>query len=396
MTWRLLRAVALVAFLVGSLGLTAEAGAETVKIGVLLPYTGPFAAIAQQMDDGIKMYMEQHANELGGHSIEILRRDTTGAQPDIAKRLAQELLTRDHVQILTGFVFTPNALAVAPLASETKTPLIIMNAATGLITTRSPYIARTSFALWQTDLPLGTWAATTGGIKSVYTIVSDFAAGIDAEQAFVAGYTEAGGAVVGSLRIPLVNPDYAPFLQRILDAHPDAIFVWQPPTSATAFMKAVSDLGLARGGIRVLGDNVADEAQLQQIGDAALGVVTAQHYTPVLKNPENLAFAAAWHAMHGPDSDPTYVAVGAWDGMALIFHLIRTLDGKIGGDRAMEVIKSYQAPSPRGPFRIDPETRDAINDIYIRRVERVDGRLVNAIIDTIPAVKDPWKQRNKP
>jgi branched-chain amino acid transport system substrate-binding protein len=396
MTWRLLRAVALVAFLVGSLGLRAEAGAETVKIGVLLPYTGPFAAIAQQMDDGIKMYMEQHANELGGHSIEILRRDTTGAQPDIAKRLAQELLTRDHVQILTGFVFTPNALAVAPLASETKTPLIIMNAATGLITTRSPYIARTSFALWQTDLPLGTWAATTGGIKSVYTIVSDFAAGIDAEQAFVAGYTEAGGAVVGSLRIPLVNPDYAPFLQRILDAHPDAIFVWQPPTSATAFMKAVSDLGLARGGIRVLGDNVADEAQLQQIGDAALGVVTAQHYTPVLKNPENLAFAAAWHAMHGPDSDPTYVAVGAWDGMALIFHLIRTLDGKIDGDRAMEVIKSYQAPSPRGPFRIDPETRDAINDIYIRRVERVDGRLVNAIIDTIPAVKDPWKQRNKP
>ena len=395
MTWPLRRAFALVAFLIASL-VAREAAAETVKVGVLLPYTGPFAAIAQQMDDGIKMYMEQHAKELGGHAIEILRRDTTGAQPDIAKRLAQELLTRDHVQILTGFVFTPNALAVAPLATETKTPLIIMNAATGLITTRSPYIARTSFALWQTDLPLGTWAATTGGIKSVYTIVSDFAAGIDAEQAFVAGYTEAGGRLAGSLRIPLVNPDYAPFLQRILDARPDAIFVWQPPTSATAFMKALNDLGLPRAGIRVLGDNVADESQLQQIGEEALGVVTAQHYTPVLKNPENVAFAAAWHAMHGPESDPTYVAVGAWDGMALIYHLIRRLDAKIDGDQAMEVIKKYQARSPRGPFRIDPETRDAINDIYIRRVERADGRLVNAVIDTIPAVKDPWKQRNKP
>src|ERR1700730_726764 len=201
----LLRSLALVAFLVASL-VASQAGAETVKVGVLLPYTGPFQAIAQQMDDGIKMYMEQHAGELGGHSIEILRRDTTGAQPDVAKRLAQELLTRDHVQILTGFVFTPNALAVAPLATETKTPLIIMNAATGLITTRSPYIARTSFALWQTDLPLGTWAATAGGIKSVYTIVSDFAAGIDAEQAFTAGYTEAGGTLVGCLRVPLGNP----------------------------------------------------------------------------------------------------------------------------------------------------------------------------------------------
>src|SRR5258708_1876805 len=348
MTWPLLRAFALVAFLIASRA-AREAGAETVKVGVLLPYTGPFAAIAQQMDDGIKMYVEQHANELGGQSIEIVRRDTTGAQPDIAKRLAQELLTRDHVQILTGFVFTPNALAVAPLATETKTPLILMNAATGLITTRSPYIARTSFALWQTDLPLGTWAATTGGIKSVYTIVSDFAAGIDAEQAFIAGYTEAGGTLGGSLRIPLINPDYAPFLQRILDTHPDAIFVWQSPTSATAFMRAVSDLGLTRAGIRVLGDNVADESQLQQIGDAALGVVTAQHYTPVLKNPENEAFLAAWRAMHGADSDPTYVAVGAWDGMALIYHLIRPLDGKIDGDEAMEVIKSYQGRSPRGP-----------------------------------------------
>ena len=395
MTSQLLRSLLLLGSVAAALALQG-ARADTVKVGVLLPYTGPFAAIAQQMDDGIKMYMESHASDLGGHSIEILRRDTTGAQPDIAKRLAQELLTRDHVQILTGFVFTPNALAVAPLATETKTPLIIMNAATGLITTRSPYIARTSFALWETDLPLGTWAATKGALKSVYTIVSDFAAGIDAEQAFTAGYTESGGTLAGSVRIPLVNPDYAPFLQRILDAHPDAIFVWQPPTSAAAFMKAVSDLGLPRAGIRVLGDNVADESQLQQIGDLALGVVTAQHYTPVLKNPENEAFVSAWRARHGPDSDPTYVAVGAWDGMALIYHLIKTLDGKIDGDRAMELIKSYQAPSPRGPFRIDPETRDAINDIYIRRVERADGKLVNAVVDTIPAVKDPWKQRNKP
>ncbi len=374
----------------------AEARAETVKVGLLLPYTGPFAALAQQIDDGIKMYVENHANELGGHWMEILRRDTTGPQPDVAKRLAQELLTRDRVQILTGFVFTPNALAVAPLATEAKTPMIVMNASTGLITTRSPYIVRTSFAQWQIDLPLGTWAATAGAIKSAYTVVSDFAAGIDAEQAFTAGYTEAGGNLVGSVRIPLVNPDYAPFLQRILDTHPDAIFVWQPPTSAAAFMKAVSDLGLSRAGIRVLGDNVADELQLQQIGDTALGVTSALHYTAVLKNPENEVFAAAWHAMHGPDSDPTFVAVGAWDGMALIYQLIRKLDGKIDGDKAMEVIKSYQAPSPRGTFRIDPETRDAINDVYIRRVERVDGRLVNAVIDTISAVKDPWKQRNKP
>ncbi|MGH7124360.1 MAG: ABC transporter substrate-binding protein, partial [Stellaceae bacterium] len=230
----------------------------------------------------------------------------------------------------------------------------------------------------------------------VYTIVSDFTAGIDAEQAFTAGYTEAGGTLAGSVRIPLINPDYAPFLQRILDTHPDAIFVWQSPTNAAAFMKAVSDLGLARAGIRVIGDNAADESQLQQIGDLALGVVTAQHYTHVLKNPENQAFVVAWRAMHGADSDPTYVAVGAWDGMALIYHLIRTLDGKIDGDKAMEVIEGYQAASPRGPFRIDPETRDAINDIYIRKVERVDGRLVNAVVDTIPAVKDPWKQRNKP
>ena len=370
--------------------------AQTVKVGVINTYSGPFAAPGQLMDRGIELYMKLHEKELPpGVTIELIKRDDTGPQPDVAKRLAQELITRDRVQLLAGIVYTPNAMAVAPLVTEAKVPLVVMNASTPVITMKSPYIARVSFTLWHSSYPLGQWAAKHD-IKTAYTAVSDYAPGADAEEAFIKGFTEGGGKIVGSVRIPLQNPDFAPYLQKAKDAGPAALFVFVPAgTQAIAVMKAFGDVGLKQAGIKLIGpgDITTDEG-LDTMGDVALDVITMFHYSAVGKAPANAAFVKAYQDEFGKDQVPAFPAVQGYDGMAAIFDVIKAQNGKIDPDKTMELLKGWKYDSARGPIMIDPETRDIVQNEYVRRVERVNGHLANVELETIPAVKDPWKALN--
>ena len=376
---------------------SASAPAQTVKLGIVDSYSGPMAGVGEQLDRGIRLYMKEHEKDLPpGVTLEIIRRDDTGPNPAVAKRLAQELITRDHVQLLAGAVFTPNALAIAPLATEAKVPFIIMNAGTSMITTKSPYIARVSFTLWQSSYPLAEWAAKHG-IKKVYSVVSDYGPGIDAEQAFTKGFTTGGGQMVGAVRVPLENPDFVPFLQRAKDAKPDAVFSFVPAgKQATALMKAFGDLGMPAAGIRLIGTgDITTDEELQNMGDVALGVTTMFHYSAAGDRPANAAFVKAYKAMFGQNQEPSFEVVGGYDGMAAIFHVIRAQDGNIDPDKTMALLKGWRDDSsPRGPIYIDPDTRDIVQNEYLRRVEKVNGQLENVELETIPMVKDPWKVLN--
>jgi branched-chain amino acid transport system substrate-binding protein len=371
----------------------AAATAQTVKVGVINTYSGPFAEPGTLIDRGIKLYMKQHEKDLPpGVKVEIIRRDDTGPNPAVAKRLAQELVTRDHVQLLAGVVYTPNAMAVAPIATEAKVPFIIMNAGTSSITTKSPYIARVSFTLWQSSYPLGQWAAKHG-IKTAYTAVSDYGPGWDAEQGFIKGFTSNGGKITGSVRIPLENPDFTPYLQKARDTKPNAVFSFVPAgEQAIALMKAFGDLGMKKAGVRLIGtgDITTDEG-LQAMGDVALGVTTMMHYSAAGKRPANLAFVKAYKQMFGQDQVPAFEVVGGYDGMAAIYHVIIAQHGKIDPDKTMSLLKGWKYNSPRGPIEIDPETRDIVQNEYLRRVEKVNGQLENVELETVPMVKDPWK-----
>jgi branched-chain amino acid transport system substrate-binding protein len=371
--------------------------AQTVKVGIINTYSGPLESQGDQMERGIVLYMKQHAHDLpAGVKIELIRRDDTGPNPEVAKRLAQDLITRDHVQLLAGVVWTPNALAIAPLVTEAKVPLIIMNAATASITTKSPYIVRVSLSLWQSSYPLGSWAVKDG-IKRVFTIVSDYGPGIDSEQAFSKGFTDAGGQIVGSVRTPVANPDFVPFMQRAKDAAPDAVFAFVPGgKESTALMKTFSELGMRQAGVKMLGPgSLTTDEELQNMGDAALGVVTMNHYSAAATRPANQAFVKAYKAEFGAKEEPGYTVVDAYDGMAAIFHVVAIQNGKIDPDQTMALLKGWKDDeSPRGPFMIDPATRDVVQNEYIRRVEKVNGELENVEFETIPMVKDPWKVIN--
>jgi branched-chain amino acid transport system substrate-binding protein len=373
------------------------ANAQTVKVGIINTYSGPLAPQGEQMERGIRLYMKQHESDLpAGVKIELIRRDDTGPNPEVAKRLAQELITRDHVQLLAGVIWTPNALAIAPLATEAKVPLIIMNASTSTITTKSPYIARVSLTMWQSSYPLGPWAVKNG-IKKVYTVVSDYGPGIDAEQAFTKGFADSGGQIVGSVRMPVANPDFVPFLQRAKDVAPDAVFAFVPAgKESTALMRAFGDLGLTQAGIKLIGPGaITTDEELQNMGDVALGVVTMNHYSSAAPRPFNQTFVAAYHAKYGQNEDPGYTVVDAYDGMAAIFHVVDAQHGKIDPDQTMALLKGWKDDaSPRGSFMIDPDTRDIVQNEYVRRVEMVNGRLANVELETIPMVKDPWKEIN--
>ena len=375
----------------------APAPAQTIKVGVINSYSGPFATLGDLIDKGFKLYMKQNANQLPpGVKIELVIRDDGGPNPDKAKQLAQELIVRDKIQILTGVVFTPNALAIAPLTQEAKLPFFIMNAGTSVITERSPYIARFSFTLWQSSYPLGAWASRK--YKRAYIAVSDFAPGHDSEAGFEKGFTEGGGRIVGKVRIPLANPDFVPFMQRAKDATPDVVFSFVPAgRQATQIMKAYGDLGLDKAGIKFIGPgDITTDEELPNMGDVALGVITMHHYSAAATRPANKAFIAAWKKEYGEKSWPSFMSVGQWDAMDAIYHVIREQKGKIDPDRTMALVKKYKNPnSPRGPISIDPETRDIIQNEYMREVKRVGGRLANVEFETFPQVKDPWKELRK-
>jgi branched-chain amino acid transport system substrate-binding protein len=395
---RIRQCVALIvmSFLVGAT-LGAPASAQTVKIGIINTYSGPEAQVGDQLDKGFRLYYNQHQKDLpSGVKIELVVRDDTGPNPEVAKRLAQELIVRERVALLAGLIWSPNAAAIAPLTKEAKLPLVLMNAAGSAIPRISPYLVRTSFTLWQQGYPLGKWAAGQGW-KTAYTAVSDFIPGHDAEAAFTKGFSEAGGKMLGSVRFPLANPDFVPFLQRVKDAKPDIVFLFNPGgKQATAIMKAAAEIGLQKAGIKIIStQDVLPDEELPNIGDSAEGVISAGTYSTAGDRPQNSAFLAAWAAAYGDKSTPDFFSVGGWDGMAAIFDLVKATKGKFNGDQAIEFLKNWKNPdSPRGPIAIDPATRDIVQNVYIRRTEKKNGKLVNTEIATIPAVKDPWKEFN--
>jgi branched-chain amino acid transport system substrate-binding protein len=365
---------------------------EPVKVGLVAPFSGVAADYGKQMEGGIRAYFKLHGDTVNGRKIQVIVRDTTGPNPEIAKRLAQELVTRDKVDFLAGFGFTPEALAAAPIATEAKKPMVVMNAASSVVTTRSPYIARFSMTLQQVSAPMAQWAAKNG-IKRVYTLVADYAPGIDSETAFKNAFTAAGGQVIDSVRVPLRNPDFAPFVQRIKDAKPEAVFMFVPAgEQSIAFMKAFEERGLAKEGIKVIATgDLTDDDVLNSMGEPVLGVITSHHYSAAHDSPENKAFVKAFAEVNKELKRPNFMAVGGYDGMAAIVAVVKKLGNNIDGDKAMEILRSYKAMSPRGPISIDPATRDIVQAVYIRRVEKRGGEYWNIEFDKFPDVKDPGK-----
>ncbi len=366
---------------------------DTIKVGVIASFSGPFADYGKQMQGGIKAWMAQHGDSVAGKKIQIIYKDTTGPSPEIAKRLAQELVVRDKVDFLAGFGLTPEALAVAPIAQQAKKPMIIMNAATSIITTKSDYIARFSMTLPQISAPMGDWALKNK-IKNVATVVADYGPGIDAEKAFSDRLVKNGGKIVEAIRVPLRNPEFAPFIQRIKDAKPDAVFVFVPAgEQSIAFMKGYRERGLAAAGIKVIATgDLTDDHVLPAMGDNTLGVITTFHYSAAHKSPENDAFLKNFAATNPQGGRPNFMAVAAYDGMNAIYQVSNKLGGKIDGDKAMAVLKGMKIASPRGAISIDPATRDVVQTVYVRKVEKVNGEPYNVEFDQFPNMKDPGKQ----
>jgi branched-chain amino acid transport system substrate-binding protein len=383
--------ISLGSLLAALLATTAAQAQGAIKIGLILPYSGQFADTAVQMDNGIKLYLKQHGDTIAGRKVEIIRKDVGGIAPDVAKRLAQELVVRDQVDVLAGFVLTPNALAASDISAQAKKPLVIMNAATSIVTTRSPYSVRVSLTLPQVTETIGAWAAKNG-IKKSYTLVSDYGPGHDSEQGFQKAFKAGGGEVVGALRMPPNNPDFSAFVQRIKDANPESVFVFVPAGEQPAALgKTFADRGLTADKIKIMGTGeVTDEAAVRSMGDAALGVITGWHYDFNHDSALNKKFVSEFTGLSG-GVNPNFLAAGGYDGMHLIYEVLKKTGGKADGETFIAAAKGMAWESPRGPISIDPETRDIIQTIYMRRVEKVGGKLVNVEFDKVENVKDPVK-----
>lgn len=388
--WRAALTVVLALLPLASAAADGAAPVNEIKIGLLAPFSGPFADFGDQFTKGIELYMQEHGDAVAGKKIVILKRDANGIDPAQTKRQAQELLTREHVQFLAGFGLTPDALAVAPLGTDARVPMVIMNAATGFITAKSPNFVRFSFTLAQIVTPLADWAVKNG-IKNVYVAVSDYAPGYEAEKAFDAAFTAAGGHVVGSVHIPLRNPEFAPYVQHIKDAKPQAVFLFLPSgQQPTNFVREFIQFGLRKAGIKLLGGSeIIDDTALGMLGNDALGVISTQVYSYAHPSALNRKFVADWTKRFGAHPQPDFMSVAAYDGMAAIYQVIERLNGDIDGDKAMEAFRTLKFESPRGPIEVDPTNREMIENVYIRRVERVNGEFVNKEIVTFPAVKAP-------
>jgi branched-chain amino acid transport system substrate-binding protein len=382
-------ALASAALLAASLPPAASHAAGTIKIGVVMPYSGQFADLGKQMDNGIKIYMQQHGDKVAGKKIVIIRKDVGGINPPTAKRLAQELVVRDKVDILAGWLLTPNAIAGCSVSAEAKKFMVIMNAATSIITDKSPYCTRTSFTLPMITVTLGNWAAKNG-IKNDYTMTSDYAPGHDAEQGFIHGFKAGGGKIVGSVRMAVGNPDFSAYVQRAHDLKPQSIFVFIPGGSQpAAFGKALAERGMSAQKIKVLGtQELADDAAVKSMGNDALGIITAGNFNYDRDTAMNKKFVAAYRKISGGEN-PNFGAVGGYDGMHLIYAALRKTKGKTDAASLIAAAKGMKWESPRGPMMIDPKTRDVVQTIYISKIEKKGGKLVNVVIDKVPDVHDP-------
>jgi branched-chain amino acid transport system substrate-binding protein len=362
---------------------------NVVKVGLILPMTGPFASTGRQIEAAARLYMAQNGTTVAGKKLELILKDDGGV-PDTAKRLAQELIINDKVSFLAGFGLTPMAFSTAPIATQAKVPMIVMAAATSSIPEKSPFIVRSGFTIPQAAAPMADWAFKNG-IKKVVTLVTDYGPGIDAQDSFKARFTQQGGQVIDELRVPLKNPDFSPFLQRMSDTKPDAVFVFVPSGAGAVFMKQFIERGLDKSGIKLIGTgDVTDDDLLNDMGDAAIGVVTSHHYSAAHDTAVNKAFVTAFEKAN-KGMRPNFMAVGGYDGMHLIYASLEKTKGDTKGEALVAAMKGMTWESPRGKMTIDPDTRDVIQDIYIRKVQRVNGQLYNVEFDRIQAVKDPGK-----
>ena len=365
---------------------------EAFKIGLILPMTGQQATTGKQIEAAARLFMAQNGDKVAGRKIELIIKDDGGI-PDAAKRIAQELVVNDKVGVLGGFGLTPLALATAPIATQSKTPMVVMAAATSIITEASPYIVRTSFTLAQCSVAMGDWAPKNG-IKRVVTLVSDYGPGIDAERFFKERFLLNSGQVIESLRVPLRNPDFAPFLQKVRDLKPDALFVFVPSGAGAAVMKQFLERGMDKAGIKLIGTgDLTDDDQLNDMGDGSLGVVTSHHYSAMHPTAVNKKFVEAFKKANR-GMRPNFMAVGGYDGMRVIYEALKnTKGGQGGGDALLAAMTGQIFESPRGQIFIDAQTRDIVQNIYLRRVEKKDGELYNVEFDVIKEVKDPGKTK---
>ena len=384
-------AAAAIALSTGLAVLPAVAQDNVFKIGLILPMTGQQATTGRQIEAAARLYMAQNGDTVAGKEVQLIIKDDTSL-PDVTRRLAQELVVNEKVNVLAGMGITPSAMATAPLATQSKTPLVVMAAATSSITEASPYVVRTSFTLPQVSVALADWAPKNG-IKKVVTLVSDYGPGIDAEKFFNQRLTFNGGQVTEALRVPLRNPDFAPFLQKVRDAKPDALFVFVPSGAGAAVMKQFLERGLDKAGIKLIATgDVTDDDQLNDMGDGALGVVTSHHYSAAHPSPMNKKFVEAFEKAN-KGLRPNFMAVGGYDGMRVIYEALKTTKGAGGGDALLAAMKGQIFESPRGKVFIDAQTRDIVQDVYLRKVERVNGQLYNVEFDVIKDVKDPGKTK---
>ena len=365
---------------------------EAFKIGLILPMTGQSASTGKQIEAAARLFMAQNGNTVAGRKIELIIKDDGGV-PDATKRMAQELVVNDKVGVLSGFGLTPLALATAPIATQSKTPMVVMAAATSSITEASPFIVRTSFTLPQCAVAMGDWAPKNG-MKRVVTLVSDYGPGIDAERYFKERMQLNSAQVIESLRVPLRNPDFAPFLQKVRDLKPDALFVFVPSGAGAAVMKQFLERGMDKAGIKLIGTgDLTDDDQLNDMGEGALGVVTAHHYSAAHPSALNKKFVEAFKKANN-GLRPNFMAVGGYDGMRVIYEALKNTKGGQGGGEAMLVaMKGQIFESPRGQIYIDAQTRDVVHNIYLRKVEKKDGQLYNVEFDAIKDMKDPGKTK---
>lgn len=368
----------------------APAGADEIKIGLLSQYSGTYSWWGQEFDRGTELYLSEHGGKIDGHTITIVKRDEGGSSPQRARQLAQELVVRDKVQYLLGGAFTPTIMGTADIVNQTKTPYIMGNSGTSSVTDKSPYFVRAGFTQWQLNIPLTKWAYEQGARKAV-VVAADFAPGHDAIDAYKAGFTQLGGQIVEEIKVPLGTTDFSTYLQRVSDSGVKHVFMFMPvgPMSA-GFIKAFYERGLAKNGIALMATNETQESDLPAIGEGAIGMVTGQHYSPYLNLPANKEFVAKYQAKFGKDALPSLASLAVYDGMHLIAQMIKATGGKKDGDKAMEAVKGYAWESPRGPAVIDAKTREITQNVYMRRIEKVDGVLGNVPFSTITAVVEPW------
>ena len=374
--------------------LSAQAADEPLRIGLIATYSGPYADYGRQFDAGVALYLKEHGGKIAGRPVEVIKKDTAGPAPDAAKRIAQELVVRDKVSVLTGLDFSPNAYAVAAIATQAKIPTLVMNAASSAITGSSPYVARLSFTVQQVTDPMARWMVKQG-VTEAYTVVADYASGTDAETAFKKAFAAEGGKVVGEVRTPMNNPDFSAYVQRIKDAKPQAVFFFFPSgVMPPAFLKVWKERGMEEAGIKLYATGEAtDDSYLDATGDVALGLVTSHHYSYAHASPKNQKFVKDFAAEFGAKLRPSYFAVTAYDTMAAIDLALAKTRGDLAGDKFMEALKGLKFESPRGPIEIDPATRDIVQTVYIRKTERNKaGELVNVEFDKFERVKDPAKE----